>query len=116
MPAAVFTHPQIAEVGLTEEQARDEGFDIAVKIQDYGDVAYGWAMEDRDGFCKIVAEKKTGRILGAHVIGAQAPTVIQPLIQAMSFGTTVPEMARGQYWIHPGLPEVVENALLGLDI
>ncbi|OZF42885.1 mycothione reductase [Rhodococcus sp. 14-2470-1b] len=116
VPAAVFTHPQIAEVGLTEEQARDEGFDIAVKIQDYGDVAYGWAMEDRDGFCKIVAEKKTGRILGAHVIGAQAPTVIQPLIQAMSFGTTVPEMARGQYWIHPGLPEVVENALLGLDI
>jgi mycothione reductase len=116
VPAAVFTHPQIAEVGLTEDQARDEGLDITVKIQNYGDVAYGWAMEDQEGFCKIVAEKKTGRILGAHVIGAQAPTVIQPLIQAMSFGTTAPEMARGQYWIHPGLPEVVENALLGLDI
>ncbi|AYJ49443.1 mycothione reductase [Rhodococcus sp. P1Y] len=116
VPAAVFTHPQIAEVGLTEEQAREAGLDIAVKIQNYGDVAYGWAMEDREGFCKIIAEKKTGRILGAHVIGAQAPTVIQPLIQAMSFGTTVAEMARGQYWIHPGLPEVVENALLGLDI
>lgn len=116
VPAAVFTHPQIAEVGLTEAQARSAGFDITVKIQNYGDVAYGWAMEDQDGFCKIIAEKKTGRILGAHVIGAQAPTVIQPLIQAMSFGTSALDMARGQYWIHPGLPEVVENALLGLDV
>lgn len=116
VPAAVFTHPQIAEVGMTEAQAIEAGYDITVKIQDYGDVAYGWAMEDRDGFCKIIAEKGTGKLLGAHVIGAQAPTVIQPLIQAMSFGTTALEMARGQYWIHPGLPEVVENALLGLDI
>ncbi|MGB3369247.1 MAG: mycothione reductase [Rhodococcus sp. (in: high G+C Gram-positive bacteria)] len=116
VPAAVFTHPQIAAVGLTEAEAREAGFDTSVKVQNYGDVAYGWAMEDQEGFCKIVAEKGTGRILGAHVIGAQAPTVIQPLIQAMSFGTTVTEMAHGQYWIHPGLPEVVENALLGLDI
>ncbi|MGA9873317.1 MAG: mycothione reductase [Rhodococcus sp. (in: high G+C Gram-positive bacteria)] len=116
VPAAVFTHPQIAEVGMSEAQAHEAGFEVAVKIQNYGDVAYGWAMEDREGFCKIVAEKKTGRILGAHVIGEQAPTVIQPLIQAMSFGTTVQDMARGQYWIHPALTEVVENALLGLDI
>lgn len=50
------------------------------------------------------------------MIGAQAPTVIQPLIQAMSFGVTAQRMARGQYWIHPALPEVVENALLGLDL
>jgi len=116
VPAAVFTHPQIAVVGLTEDEALEAGLDITVKTQSYGDVAYGWAMEDREGFCKIIAERKTGRILGAHVMGAQAPTVLQPLIQAMSFGTTATEMARGQYWIHPGLPEVVENALLGLDI
>ncbi|MDJ0391890.1 mycothione reductase [Rhodococcus sp. G-MC3] len=116
VPAAVFTHPQIAEVGMTEAQARDAGLDITVKVQNYGDVAYGWAMEDQEGFCKVIAEKSTGRILGAHVIGAQAPTVIQPLIQAMSFGVSAQDMASGQYWIHPGLPEVVENALLGLDI
>nr|WP_296767485.1 mycothione reductase [Rhodococcus sp. (in: high G+C Gram-positive bacteria)] len=116
VPAAVFTHPQIAEVGMTENEAREAGLDITVKVQNYGDVAYGWAMEDQEGFCKIIAEKGTGRILGAHVIGAQAPTVIQPLIQAMSFGLSAQDMARGQYWIHPGLPEVVENALLGLDI
>ena len=116
VPAAVFTDPQIAEVGMTEEQARDAGLDITVKVQNYGDVAYGWAMEDSEGLCKIIAEKGTGKILGAHIIGAQAPTVIQPLLQAMSFGLSAQDMARGQYWIHPGLPEVVENALLGLEL
>ncbi|QBJ98091.1 mycothione reductase [Rhodococcus sp. ABRD24] len=116
VPAAVFTDPQIADVGMTEEQAREAGLDITVKVQNYGDVAYGWAMEDDEGFCKVIAERGTGRLLGAHVIGAQAPTVIQPLIQAMSFGLSAQDMAHGQYWIHPALPEVVENALLGLEI
>ncbi|CAM2897006.1 mycothione reductase [Prescottella defluvii] len=116
VPAAVFTDPQIADVGMTEEQAREAGLDITVKVQNYGDVAYGWAMEDDEGFCKVIAERGTGRLLGAHVIGAQAPTVIQPLIQAMSFGLSAQDMATGQYWIHPAMPEVVENALLGLDI
>ena len=116
VPAAVFTDPQIAHVGLTEAEAREAGWDITVKVQAYGDVAYGWAMEDDEGVCKVIAERGTGRLLGAHVIGAQASTVIQPLIQAMSFGLTAQQMARGQYWIHPALPEVVENALLGLDL
>ncbi len=49
-------------------------------------------------------------------MGAQAPTVIQPLVQAMSFGLSAREMATGQYWIHPALPEVVENALISLDL
>ncbi|QCQ90690.1 mycothione reductase [Rhodococcus sp. SGAir0479] len=116
VPAAVFTDPQIADVGMTEEQAREAGLDITVKVQNYGDVAYGWAMEDDEGFCKVIAERGTGRLLGAHVIGAQASTVIQPLIQAMSFGLSAHDMATGQYWIHPALAEVVENALLGLQI
>ncbi|UVT25903.1 mycothione reductase [Rhodococcus pyridinivorans] len=114
VPSAVFTDPQIASVGLTEAEAREVGFDISVKIQDYGNVAYGWAMEDTEGFCKLIADRSTGLLLGAHIIGAQASTVIQPLIQAMSFGLPAREMATGQYWIHPALPELVENALLGL--
>lgn len=115
VPFAVFTDPQIATVGLTENQAVAQGFDVSVKIQEYGDVAYGWAMEDTTGLVKLVAERGTGRLLGAHLMGYQASSIIQPLIQAMSFGLTATEMARGQYWIHPALPEVVENALLGLD-
>ena len=116
VPGAVFTHPQVASVGLTEQQAREAGYDITVKVQTYGDVAYGWAMEDTTGLCKVIAERGTGRILGCHILGPQASTVIQPVIQAMSFGLDARRMARGQYWIHPAMPEVLENALLGLDL
>ncbi|SIS10898.1 mycothione reductase [Williamsia sterculiae] len=116
VPSAVFTHPQIASVGLTESAAHDAGLDITVKVQDYGDVAYGWAMEDTTGLCKVIADRRSGRLVGVHVIGPQAPTVIQPAIQAMTFGLPAEEMARGQYWIHPAMPEVLENALLGLDL
>ncbi len=114
VPSAVFTDPQIAMVGLTENQARALGFDINCKVQDYGDVAFGWAMEDTTGIAKIIVEVETGKILGAHIMGHQASSLIQTLIQAMSFGIPGQDMARGQYWIHPALPEVIENALLTL--
>ncbi|HEX5255290.1 MAG TPA: mycothione reductase [Mycobacterium sp.] len=114
VPSAVFTDPQVASVGLTENEAIAKGFKVSVKIQDYGDVAYGWASEDTTGIVKLIAERGTGRLLGAHIMGPQASSIIQPLVQAMSFGLTAPQMARGQYWIHPALPEVVENAVLGL--
>ncbi|MBV8788918.1 MAG: mycothione reductase [Mycobacterium sp.] len=114
VPSAVFTDPQLAIVGLTENQAIAKGFDISVAIQDYGDVAYGWAMEDTTGIVKLIAERHGGHLLGVHIMGHQASSIIQPLIQAMSFGQTVQEIARGQYWIHPALPEVIENALLDL--
>ncbi|BBX26278.1 mycothione reductase [Mycolicibacterium alvei] len=114
VPSAVFTEPQIAAVGLTEAQARDDGYDVVTKVQAYGDTAYGWAMEDTTGVAKLIGDRETGKILGAHIMGHQASSIIQPLIQAMSFGQTAKEVARGQYWIHPALPEVIENALLGL--
>ncbi|ABK75070.1 mycothione reductase [Mycolicibacterium smegmatis] len=115
VPSAVFTDPQVATVGLTEAEARAAGHDIVVKVQNYGDTAYGWAMEDTTGIAKLIGERGTGKLLGAHILGHQASSIIQPLIQAMSLGQTAQEIARGQYWIHPALPEVIENALLGLQ-
>ena len=82
--------------------------------RDYGGTAAGWAREDSTGFVKVLADPETGLLLGAHIIGPEAATVIQPLIQAMSFGQRAHDVARGQYWIHPALSEVVENALLAL--
>ena len=81
----------------------------------FGDVAYGWALEDTTGILTVHATPD-GRILGAHCIGPHASTLIQPLIQAASFGQPALEVARGQYWIHPALAEVVENALFGLPL
>jgi len=116
VPFAVFTSPQIASVGLTEEQLKAQGRRYVTSSQAYGDTAYGWAMEDTTGVCKVIADPATGELLGAHLMGYQASNLIQPLIQGMSFGQTVLEMARGQFWIHPALSEVVENALLGVDL
>ncbi|SER16143.1 mycothione reductase [Lentzea albida] len=116
VPAAVFSNPQIASVGLTEEQAKAKGVRYVTASQAYASIAYGWAMEDTTGFAKLIADPATGQLLGAHIIGPQASTVIQPLIQAMSFGLDAKSMARGQYWIHPAMPELVENALLNLPL
>ncbi|MDO5710195.1 MAG: FAD-dependent oxidoreductase, partial [Micrococcales bacterium] len=114
VPAAVFTHPQIATVGATREELQERGIPFVAHTQAYGDVAYGWAMEDTEGFCTVLADPSDGRLLGAHLMGADASSLIQPLIQAMSFGQCAGQVARDQYWIHPALAEVVENALLGV--
>ena len=116
VPSGVFSHPQIATVGLTEEECIDRGIAHVSYVQAYGDTAYGWAMEDTTSVCKLLADPSTGLLLGAHLMGPQATTLIQPLVQGMAFGTTVQQLARGQYWIHPALAEVVENALLGLRV
>lgn len=116
VPSAVFTSPQVASVGLTEQEAREEGIRYVTARQAYGDTAFGWAMEDTTSFAKVLADPGTGRVLGAHVMGDQASNIIQPLIGAMAFGQSAHEVARGQYWIHPALIEVVENLLLGVDV
>lgn len=115
VPSAIFTDPQIATVGLTEEQAREQGYDVTVKVQNYGDVAYGWAMEDTTGICKLVADRGTGKLLGAHYLGPQAATLVHQMITVLAFDLDVHEVATKQYWIHPALAEVTENAILGLD-
>ncbi|MGQ0841847.1 mycothione reductase [Actinokineospora sp.] len=116
VPHAVFTSPQIAAVGLTEQEAERRGVRYVASTQAYSGIAYGWAMEDTTGFVKLLADPATGLLLGAHIIGPQASTVIQPVIQAMSFGLDARSMATGQYWIHPAMPELLENALLNLPL
>ncbi|QXB18616.1 mycothione reductase [Corynebacterium coyleae] len=116
VPSAIFTHPQIATVGLTEQQAIEAGHDVTVKVQNYGDVAYGWALEDSTGLVKLIADRTTGKLLGAHYMGPQASTLIQQMITVMAYDLDLREFPRSQYWIHPALAEVTENAILGLDL
>lgn len=115
VPSAVFTHPQVASVGRREQDLRDSATPFVAKVQAYGDVAFGWAMEDTTGFVKVLAAPD-GTLLGAHFLGPQASSLIQVLVQAMEFGQKAQEVAHGQYWIHPALPELIENALLGLPL
>jgi mycothione reductase len=115
VPSAVFTAPQIATVGAREQNLSPERPYVEA-VQEYADVAYGWALQDNVGFCKLYADVATGTLLGAHIMGDQASLLIQPLIQAAASGQRVADMVRGQYWIHPALSEVVENALLKLPL
>ena len=114
VPHAVFGYPQVASFGPTRGDLIAAGRPFLEKTQAFGDVAYGWALDDHEGFLTVYADPDTERILAAHCIGPQASTLIQPLIQAATFGQRAHDVARGQYWIHPALSEVVENALLGL--
>jgi len=109
VPHAVFTHPQIASVGMTEEQAK-KSHEILVGVKKYYDVAKGYAMGEEDGFVKVIVEVETGRILGAHIIGPHAAMLVQQLVYVMN---TEEEdyfpLARAQT-IHPALSEVVVGA------
>lgn len=112
IPSAVFSDPQVATVGLTEEEATDQGIAYVVGKRDYGGTAYGWALEDETSFAKVMISPETGLLIGAHIVGPQASSLIQPLIQAMQLDQTAAEIATEVLYIHPALTEVVENALI----
>ena len=112
VPHAVFGHPQVGSVGHTQKELVDAGRPHLVASRRYSDTAYGWAMEDSTGFAKVLADPRL--LLGAHIVGPQAPTLVQQLIQGMAAGLTVDQMAHGQLYIHPAMPELVEQALLDL--
>jgi mycothione reductase len=114
VPSAVFAGPQVASVGATEQELQGQCRDYTAATRYYSDTAYGWALEDTTSFVKVLADPATRLLLGAHIIGPQAATVIQPLIQAMCLGNTVDEVASGVLYIHPALTEAVEQALLEL--
>jgi mycothione reductase len=112
VPSAVFSNPQVATVGLTEQQATAQGRAFVVGRRDYSGTAYGWALVDDTSFAKVLVDSETGLIIGAHIIGQQASSLIQPLIQAMEFDQPARLVAQGMFYIHPALTEVVENALI----
>jgi dihydrolipoamide dehydrogenase len=111
VPHAVFSWPEIASVGLTEAEARKllgDG-DVLVGKAMYADVARGEAMREEEGFAKAVVHRKTGKVLGYHIIGPQASVLIQEVVNAMAGDGNIWSIAKGQH-IHPALSEVVLKA------
>ncbi len=113
VPHAVFSSPQIASVGLREEEAR-KSFDVLVGKAMYSEVAKGEAMVDDGNFAKIIIEKKSGRLLGFHIIGPYAPILVQEVINAMASTGTVMPIISGMH-IHPALSEVIQTTLQNLE-
>jgi dihydrolipoamide dehydrogenase len=109
MPWAIFTHPQIAGVGPSEDELRAKGNDILVGEAEYSHCAMGNAMKSEEGLVKILFDKKTKRILASHIIGEQASTLIHMMIILITQKAKLDDMFKYIY-IHPALPEVVRNA------
>ncbi|MFW6038487.1 MAG: dihydrolipoyl dehydrogenase [Candidatus Saliniplasma sp.] len=113
IPHAVFTYPEIASVGMLEEEA-DNNHDILIGYYTYEDTGKGMAMMAEDYFIKVIVEKNTYRILGAHIVGPQASNLIQEVINLMyTQDRSAHPIFRGMH-IHPALSEVVERAFYNL--
>jgi dihydrolipoamide dehydrogenase len=114
IPGVVYTWPEVASVGKTEEELKAAG--IAYKVGKFPFTANGRAraMGDTDGFVKILADKQTDRVLGAHIIGPDAGTLIAELALAMEFGASAEDIARTSH-AHPSLNEAVKEAALAVD-
>jgi len=113
IPYAIFTHPQVASVGLTEAEARKD-HEILVGRAKYSDIVAGDTMVEKDGFAKAIVEKKTGKILGFHVIGPYASHIIQEVVNAVVNKNTVDYITNSMHTF-PSLSELIPQALDNLS-
>jgi dihydrolipoamide dehydrogenase len=111
-PHAVYSHPQIASVGMTEEAAR-KGYKVLVGRAEYLNVAQGEAMMEENGFAKAVLEAGTGKILGFHIIGPYAPILIQEVINTITSGGGIDQIQTSMH-IHPAITELIPALLSSL--
>ena len=114
IPGVVYTWPEVASVGETEETLKEAG--TAYKVGKFPFTANGRAraMGTTDGFVKILADKETDRVLGAHILGPDAGTLIAELVMAIEFGASAEDVARICH-AHPSLNEAVKEAALAVD-
>ena len=115
MPHAVFTDPQIAGVGLTEQEARKSGKNFVVGKYEYKNTGMGEALEEEHGFVKIIVNPKTKEILGCHIIGPHASILLHEVTIAMKCGKNGLDLLRKTVHVHPALSEVVSRAAWNVD-
>ncbi len=113
-PHAVYSHPQIAAVGLTEAEARKSRKKILVGRAKYADVAAGDFMMEDNGFAKAIVAANTGKLLGFHIIGPYAPILIQEAINVMAGGGDINRIQQGMH-IHPSQPELIQRTISNLE-
>jgi dihydrolipoamide dehydrogenase len=114
IPRATFCTPNVGSFGLTEEQAREQGYDVTVGKVQYGAVGAGTVYGDRTGVIKIIGDKKYGEMIGGHIVGTRATELIQELVNAKLLEGGYPEVARIIHG-HPTLSEGVMEAARAAD-
>ena len=113
IPGVVYTWPEVAAVGRTEEQLKVEGVEYRVGKFPFTANPRARCNADTDGFVKILADAGTDRILGAHIVGPEAGDLIQEVVIAMEFGASAEDLARTSHG-HPGLSEAIKEAALAV--
>jgi dihydrolipoamide dehydrogenase len=114
IPGVVYTWPEVAGVGKTEDQLKATGVEYKVGKFPFTANGRARAMGSTDGFVKILADKQTDRILGCHIIGPDAGTLIAELVMAIEFGASAEDVGRLCH-AHPSLNEAVKEAALAAD-
>jgi dihydrolipoamide dehydrogenase len=109
VPRATFCTPNVGSFGLTEAQAREQGYDVVVGKVPYGAVGGGTVYGDRTGLVKVVGESRYGELLGGHIVGSRATELIQELVNLRALEGGFPELARIIHG-HPTLSEAVMEA------
>ncbi len=109
VPHAVFSYPQVAGAGKTEEELKETGVDYVAGLNHYKDSAMGMALLSDHGFAKVFIERKSRKILGVHIVGQEASNMIHMVIALMYKNGTLDDLLNMIY-IHPALPEIVRNA------
>jgi dihydrolipoamide dehydrogenase len=113
VPSVVYTWPEFASVGLSEDEARERGIEVNVGTFPFLANGRAKAMGEKDGQVKIMADALTDRILGAHIVGPRASDLIAELALAMELGASAEDVARSVH-AHPTLPEAVKEAALAV--
>ena len=114
IPGIVYTWPEVASVGKTEEQLKEEGVDYRIGKFPFSANGRARAANETDGFVKLLADAKTDRVLGAHILGPDAGTLIHEIVVGMEFGASAEDIARTCHG-HPTLSEAVKEAALAVD-
>ncbi|TVP97379.1 MAG: dihydrolipoyl dehydrogenase [Planctomycetaceae bacterium] len=114
IPAIIYTHPEIASVGKTEDQLKEAGVEYRKGICPFGANGRARTLGEPDGRVKVLADKQTDRILGVHIIGVRAGDMIAEAAVAMEFGATSEDVARSCH-AHPTLAEALHEAALAVD-
>lgn len=109
MPAVIFTDPEIATVGLTEGEAKEKGFQVQVGKFPFAANGRALSVMEPDGFVKMIGDAKTGRLLGVHIVGAEASNLIAEATLAIEMGAQVSDLALTVH-AHPTLPETLMEA------
>jgi dihydrolipoamide dehydrogenase len=111
IPGCTYCNPQIASVGLTEKKARDAGFDVRVGKFPFIGNGKAIALGEPEGMVKTIFDKKTGQLLGAHMVGAEVTELIQGFVIAMNLETTEEELIHSIF-PHPTLSEMMHESVL----